>query len=261
MLPVPSSLIFAQGFDMMEAQATLVFQNLKYLRECVIFFDEFEEFFLTRGAEEPQTADAKDPAAEVANVKSFSSENQSAEGRAGQPDPSRSYQGRTIAAFTTSAMLPRLQELHDEARCLVFLATNYPNKLDTAITRPGRFDFYLEIDHPTPSRILQYLEAPTEQTLQLARTKIETDHDYRSATNNAHYKKAKSAVSNVVRKTKERAIAFNRIETALTEIFDNNQWSASALKLVAETSLKKTKPKQEPKKAPMPDDLPKLDVL
>jgi hypothetical protein len=134
MIAVPSSLIFERGFDLMEAQANMVFQNLTYLRGCVIFFDEFEEFFLARSEQ------AKSIGEETAE-----------QNRAGEPiravrghdklAPSKGYQSRTIAAFTTSAMLPRLQELHNEARCLIFLATNHPEKIDPAIARVGRFDF------------------------------------------------------------------------------------------------------------------------
>lgn len=111
---VPSSVFFDSGFDMMEARANEVFRRLQYLTSCVIFFDEFEEFFRDRGKEDQNRA--KSPTHD-----------------------------RTIAAFTTSAMLPRLQDLHDEGRCLIFLATNHPDKIDRAIKRPGRFDFLLPI--------------------------------------------------------------------------------------------------------------------
>lgn len=119
-VPVPASVIFDRGFDHMETRASEVFRRLNYLTQCVIFFDEFEEFFRAR------KEDAKN--------NKFSPHD------------------RTIAAFTTSAMLPRMQELHDEKRCLIFLATNHFDKLDGAIVRAGRFDFKETIDHPQCSR-------------------------------------------------------------------------------------------------------------
>ena len=124
---VPASLIFADGFDRMEAQANYVFERLNHLRRCVIFFDEFEEFFVSR---------QPDQGLDVADT---------------------TYKLRTIAAFTTSAMLPRLQQLHDVRRCLIFLATNHLEKLDSAIKRRGRFDFQILVNHPTASRLAEYL--------------------------------------------------------------------------------------------------------
>ena len=127
-IAVPASLIFAKGFDQIEAQANDVFDRLNHLRRCVIFFDEFEEFFVSRKPEQGlETSDT-------------------------------SYKMRTIAAFTTSAMLPRLQQLHDQQRCLIFLATNYSDKMDSAIKRRGRFDFQIEVKHPTTQRLIQYLQ-------------------------------------------------------------------------------------------------------
>jgi len=132
-IAVPASLIFAKGFDQIEAQANEVFDRLNHLRRCVIFFDEFEEFFVSRKPEQ------------------------------GQETLDTSYKMRTIAAFTTSAMLPRLQQLHDQRRCLIFLATNHPDKIDFAIKRRGRFDFQIEINHPTARRLIEYLnDMPTK---------------------------------------------------------------------------------------------------
>lgn len=134
---VPASLIFAKGFDMMEAQANAVFDRLNHLRRCVIFFDEFEEFFVKR-QDDTEKADPVD-------------------------------KQRTIAAFTTSAMLPRLQQLHDKRQCLIFLATNGIDKIDSAIKRRGRFDFMIQVDHPTAERMIEYLDALPEKTRRLTK--------------------------------------------------------------------------------------------
>ena len=152
----------------MEAQASTVFRRLNYLTQCVIFFDEFEEFFRDR-KEENDGKRKKDQennntllSAKVNELRKFG--HNGAEGRHGF-----SPHDRTIAAFTTSAMLPRLQELHDAGRSLIILATNHFEKLDEAIVRAGRFDFKEEINHPEKSRFETcnggYFLYPTRRSL------------------------------------------------------------------------------------------------
>lgn len=134
-VPIPASAIFEKGFNEMEAQASTVFRMLTYLTNCVIFFDEFEEFLRDRRDEIAPTV-----------------------------------HDRTIAAFTTAAMLPRFQDLHDAKRCLIFLATNHLGKIDEAIIRPGRFDFQETIDHPEIIRFTDsqksYLNCLTKRTFE-----------------------------------------------------------------------------------------------
>lgn len=161
-VPVPASVIFDSGFDNMEARASAVFRCLNYLTRCVIFFDEFEEFFRDRREEleESQSQGATDDGATICE------------------DRSRfSPHDRTIAAFTTSAMLPRVQDLHDGARSLVFLATNHFDKLDDAIVRSGRFDFRETINHPLVGRFKEngYFSNPPKKTLALLRTEKASD--------------------------------------------------------------------------------------
>lgn len=137
-IDVPASLMFAKGFDEIEAQASQVFDRLNLLRRCVIFFDEFEEFFVSRASEQ------------------------------NTGDPDTSYKMRTIAAFMTAAMLPRLQQLHNKRRCLIFLATNYPDKMDRAVKRLGKFDFQIEIKHPTAKRLVDYLKEMSDDSEEFA---------------------------------------------------------------------------------------------
>ncbi len=168
MIAVPASSIFEDGFDRMEARANRVFALLNHLRGCVIFFDEFEEFFLSRGEESSHVKD--DIVSSNASVSANSAQASPDERPTGSngviegskdkqvineavspPNKFSTYQSRTIAAFTTSAMLPRLQDLHDQCRCLIFLATNFDEKIDSAIKRTGRFDFTISVNHPTIS--------------------------------------------------------------------------------------------------------------
>lgn len=149
MIAVPASVIFERGFDMMEAQASHVFGNLNHLRGCVIFFDEFEEFFRRRVAKHGK----KDGNASDSTDSALLEKERNEEGEVVDATP----HGRTIASFTTSAMLPRLQELHDQARCLIFLATNHSDQIDPAIKRRGRFDFKLHVGYPSAERLKEYL--------------------------------------------------------------------------------------------------------
>ena len=157
-IPVPASTIFDDGFDSMEARASTVFRRLTYLTQCVVFFDEFEEFF--RNREEG---------------------NEGSEDLGRISEAARSTHNRTIAAFTTSAMLPRLQELHDSGRSLIFLATNHIEKIDDAIVRLGRFDFSEFVDYPAITRFddspTSYFRVPTERTQELL--ELEDNDDFR----------------------------------------------------------------------------------
>jgi hypothetical protein len=163
---VLASVIFDKGFDLMEAQASDVFRRLSYLRRCVVFFDEFEEFVRDRGEDikEPKTPQA--------------------------------IGYRTIAAFTTSAMLPRFQEFHDQSDCLLFLATNYLEKVDRAVRRLGRFDFELVIDHPVRETLLRLLEQPTRRTLKNLDLAID-DRGYRPR-NRGEYRRMSRHVRDAV---------------------------------------------------------------
>jgi hypothetical protein len=179
MVGVPASSIFEDGFDKMEARANRVFGLLNHLRGCVIFFDEFEEFFLSRGEDDraglrpsaatppldEQTSPSEHSAIAEAPGTSDGSKDEKFE--VGNSHASNMYMSRTIAAFTTSAMLPRLQDLHDQGRCLIFLATNYPSKIDSAIKRVGRFDFTITVEHPTIARLMEYLSNLGPNTMKL----------------------------------------------------------------------------------------------
>ena len=177
-VPVPASTIFDSGFDNMEARATTVFRCLTYLTRCVIFFDEFEEFFRDRN-EQPRSNNKDTPSTPSPSETEHQAGPASARSPASNqqdrhPSSRFSPHDRTIAAFTTSAMLARMQDLHDAGRSLIVLATNHFPKLDDAIVRAGRFDFMETIDHPTLARFNgddgSFLKKPSEKTLQLLQT-------------------------------------------------------------------------------------------
>jgi hypothetical protein len=166
----------------MEARAAEVFRMLRLLTNCVIFFDEYEEFFRARENEKPIAP----------NIVPF-------------------VDSRTVAAFITSGMLPRLQELHDERRCLVFLATNSLKSIDVAVRRAGRFDFRLEIQHPDQTRAIEYVKDSD--------TKIRREIVPRAKGN---LKKVLSAVEKAIteyaqenKENAEHGIPFKNVEDAL----------------------------------------------
>ena len=217
---VPASVIFDKGFDMMETRATEVFRCLNYLTNCVIFFDEFEEFFRDR---QPSPIPV-----EVEDIQNNAAKDRDDLESGEQKDVAEHFQvavsrypilesipDRTIAAFTTSSMLPRLQELHDEARCLIFLATNHLDKIDEAIIRPGRFDFQAKINHSRLDRFIpskktekSYLIRPTKRTLE--NLKFEIDENKRDVIDIARFKALRTAVM--------RALEDERVKDALTDL-------------------------------------------
>jgi AAA+ superfamily predicted ATPase len=64
----------------------------------------------------------------------------------------------TATQFLTTAMLPKLTELHDKGHVMFFMATNYQERFDQAIKRAGRFDLLLCMGPPTFEEKLKRLE-------------------------------------------------------------------------------------------------------
>jgi hypothetical protein len=111
------------GLERFESEAAEIFRDLQLLSRVVVFFDECEEFFRKR------------PRSELAAA------------------------SRTVGAFITAGMLPRLQALHDRGRVIFVVATNaLLEELDDAATRPGRFDIKVPMLHPAEKAQLRYLK-------------------------------------------------------------------------------------------------------
>lgn len=110
-----------KGLDGFESVAADVFEDLFRLRRVVVFFDECEDFFKKRPSEQQ-------------------------------------LENRTIGAFITAGMLPRLQHLRDRGWVIFVVATNSAlTDLDEAVMRPGRFDFAYEMKHPTSEAAKRYV--------------------------------------------------------------------------------------------------------
>jgi SpoVK/Ycf46/Vps4 family AAA+-type ATPase len=108
----------AKGLEDLETQARSVFGRLRQLERTVVLFDECDELFRER-------------------------------------KPSQQYeQLRSITAFVTASMLPKLQDLHEYGKVVFFICTNNFDSLDSAIKRPGRVDHIVGVGPPDqPARL------------------------------------------------------------------------------------------------------------
>ena len=59
--------------------------------------------------------------------------------------------------FLTTTMLPKLTRLHDQARVIFLMATNFQERFDAAIKRAGRFDLLLCMGPPRLDEKLERL--------------------------------------------------------------------------------------------------------
>jgi hypothetical protein len=83
--------------------------------------------------------------------------------------------------FLTTSMLPRLSELHDKGQLIYFMVTNFFERVDDAIKRPGRFDMLLCVSPPTWNVKLQNLKVfirdKSEKTIKEAKGILEKSID------------------------------------------------------------------------------------
>jgi hypothetical protein len=143
----PPNFLGDHGLDGFEGAAARIFNDLRRLRRVVVLFDECEDFFKPRRRPESKEKTGAKPAGADAKGKG--------EGRRSEERP----EARTIGAFLTAGMLPRLQRLRDDRWVIFILATNIEEleELDEAVRRPGRFDFADELRHPRLRAQKRYL--------------------------------------------------------------------------------------------------------
>jgi len=117
---IDTAAFLADGLTNVASRIRYIFNRLQSLRECVILFDEIEEFCLDRET------------------------------------PGISMESRML----TTAMLTAINDLRRTKQSVFFLATNRLRAFDAAIIRPGRFDIQLFVGTPNlESRILLFKEA------------------------------------------------------------------------------------------------------
>jgi len=105
---IDTAAFLADGLTNVSARIRYVFERLQALHECVILFDEIEEFCLDRET------------------------------------PGLSMESRML----TTAMLTAINDLRRTKESVFFMATNRLRAFDSAITRPGRFDMQLFVATP-----------------------------------------------------------------------------------------------------------------
>jgi ATPase family associated with various cellular activities (AAA) len=117
----PGSFV-SQGLERIESQADEIFAQSEQLARVIVIFDECDELFRDRS---PSVA---------------------------------TEQTRSISAFVTAGMLPRLQDLHDRGRVLFFVCTNHVSMMDAAVIRGGRIDHRLGVGPPDDDARRKILE-------------------------------------------------------------------------------------------------------
>lgn len=136
LIEITPSDIAVGGEEALEKQTRLVFRALSLLTRVVVLFDEFEPVLWRR-------------------------------------DPAES---RSFFSFITPGMLPKLKDLHGNAKrrhSAYILVTNLVGRLDQAAVRVGRFDAKFGIYYPDPlSRVGRLL---TELAQHLGVTEYELD--------------------------------------------------------------------------------------
>jgi hypothetical protein len=103
LITVTVSDFLGAGGALVEARAKAIFQMLEAQENCVIFFDEIDAFLLDRDSEHYRMQD-------------------------------------TLFQFLTPGMLTKINDLRKAQRSIFIIATNYANRIDPAIKRPGRID-------------------------------------------------------------------------------------------------------------------------
>jgi transitional endoplasmic reticulum ATPase len=115
------------GIESSEHMARELFENLLRVRKVVVLFDEIDEMLRSRS--------------EKSNAQSASGI--SVDVGAAQRSVETAAGGIGILRFLIPGMLPKLQDLKqygEKHELILIIATNYKERLDKAIVRPGRID-------------------------------------------------------------------------------------------------------------------------
>lgn len=127
-------LFLRDGIDGFERNADSVFRDLLRLRRAIVLFDECEDLVRRRPRDEEVSA-----------------------------------AHRTAGAFITAGMLPRLQALHDHHWIIFALAFNGDmSDIDSAVVRQGRFDYRVEMKHPTLEAQRRYAASKVSEDSRVA---------------------------------------------------------------------------------------------
>jgi ATPase family associated with various cellular activities (AAA) len=119
LIQIDPSDFLREGLDQIYNEADRIFEDLMDLSGVVVLFDEMDALVQTR-----------DSAVRL----------------------------ETSAQFLTTFMLPKLTRLHDKGQIVYFMATNFQDRFDAAIKRPGRFDLLLCMGPPTLKEKLKHFD-------------------------------------------------------------------------------------------------------
>jgi SpoVK/Ycf46/Vps4 family AAA+-type ATPase len=156
------------GGELVEARAKAIFQMLEAQSGCVILFDEIDAFLLDRDSEHYRR------------------------------------QG-TLFQFLTPGMLTKFNDLRSKKQSIFIIATNFANRIDPAIKRPGRIDkqyLLLPPDFLKRKQIIQQLAGDTK----LSPTNLTT---MAQASLYLGYKEIEGAMSGVSGEKSDQAIIKN----------------------------------------------------
>lgn len=125
------------GLDQIYSKVNEVFDDLTDLWGAVVLFDEMDALVRNRDLSDEDQAD----------VESDIDGNKQSE-----------RQLDVTETLLTTSMLPKLAKLHDGARVIYFMATNFIGSFDGAIIRSGRFDLLIHLGPPSTEEKLRGIE-------------------------------------------------------------------------------------------------------
>jgi hypothetical protein len=109
LLEVDPSVLLRKGMDGIQSEANTIFRMLEETERVVVLFDEFDELVRERGSSDSEP----------------------------------------FSRLLTTAMLPKLANIHKGAALVFIIATNHIGEFDLAIRRQGRFDLVVQVMPPT----------------------------------------------------------------------------------------------------------------
>jgi hypothetical protein len=109
------------GGPSVEARAKAIFQTLEAQERCIILFDEIDSFLLDRDSQLYREQDS-------------------------------------LFQFLTPGMLTKINDLRKSKRSIFIIATNYADRIDSAIKRAGRIDKQYLLPLPNVARRIKILE-------------------------------------------------------------------------------------------------------
>jgi hypothetical protein len=197
LLTVTVSDFLGAGGALVEARAKAIFQMLEAQSDCVILFDEIDAFLLDRDSEHYRNQD-------------------------------------TLFQFLTPGMLTKINDLRKAARSIFIIATNYENRIDSAIKRPGRIDRRYLLLPPDlrkresiiKSALPNKMKRTPQETRELARASLYLG-----------YTEIVGAIDKIVREVDDNSTSVTNIINALNETARSSTHKHYLDRLLQETTF------------------------